>query len=180
MDVWDAFVSGKMVPMPVFPGTTRGRIVDKPPPEPTEKVLDSQTAFKLEDEVEEMRGQILDRLKLAQAQPIDDSNNADGLLYDKYSFDRKYSASKLLPIYSVQQEILAKVAAHPTVVIEGSTGCGKSTQVWHQIVRSLEFVTSKLTTAQRKDCWGILMFDESAIAGAANDLGRCVRQAAAL
>lgn len=80
-----------------------------------------------------MRGQIMDRLKLAQAQPIDDNNNADALLYDKYTFDRQYSASNLLPIYWVQQEILAKVAAHSMVVIEGSTGCGKSTQVCHQL-----------------------------------------------
>lgn len=131
MDLWNAFVAGEPPRPPVLQGTTRGRIVcDKPHlPEPSEKVLDGRIATQLEDEVDEVRGQLHDRLKIVQSQPLDLNNNAEVPLYKKYKFDRVYSESKLLPIYSAQSEILTKIATNPTVVIEGSTGCGKSTQV---------------------------------------------------
>ncbi|CAJ1951310.1 unnamed protein product [Cylindrotheca closterium] len=42
---------------------------------------------------------------------------------------KKATASRArLPAYSRQQEIVATVAANPVVVIQGETGCGKSTQ----------------------------------------------------
>lgn len=49
-------------------------------------------------------------------------------VYVKYSF-RQFAASANLPIYHTHQDILKALRDNQVVVIEGSTGCGKSTQV---------------------------------------------------
>jgi len=36
---------------------------------------------------------------------------------------------KLLPVYRKKEEILQAINANPVVIIQGDTGCGKTTQV---------------------------------------------------
>ena len=43
-------------------------------------------------------------------------------------YQKAIASRSRLPAYSRQQEIVATVAANPVVVIQGETGCGKSTQ----------------------------------------------------
>ncbi|XP_041969908.1 probable ATP-dependent RNA helicase spindle-E isoform X2 [Aricia agestis] len=49
-------------------------------------------------------------------------------VYKKYSFQRKED-TKNLAIHSCQESILDRINSFPVVIIEGPTGCGKTTQV---------------------------------------------------
>lgn len=66
-----------------------------------------------------------------------DPNEPDPV-YAKYKFNNFIHSESPLPIFASQVEILEKIAANPVVVIQGDTGCGKSTQVieiapnWYQ------------------------------------------------
>lgn len=62
-----------------------------------------------------------------------DNDNEDDelqpdLVYVKYSF-KQYAVSANLPIYESNRDILKALDENQVVVIEGCTGCGKSTQV---------------------------------------------------
>lgn len=57
-----------------------------------------------------------------------DLNEPDPV-YEKYKFNNFIHSESPLPIFASQEEILEKIAANPVVVIQGDTGCGKSTQV---------------------------------------------------
>lgn len=55
--------------------------------------------------------------------------NVPDPVYGKYKFDNTMQTDAPLPIIASRNEILHKIATNPVVVIEGDTGCGKSTQV---------------------------------------------------
>ncbi|XP_076060953.1 tudor domain containing 9 protein spindle E isoform X2 [Oratosquilla oratoria] len=57
-----------------------------------------------------------------------ESGYSDHKAYIHYDMRRQTQQTNL-PIASWEKEIVAKVEAYPVVVIEGETGCGKSTQV---------------------------------------------------
>lgn len=48
-------------------------------------------------------------------------------LYKKYNF--AYRAKNNLSIHSMKHKIISMIASNPVVIIRGSTGCGKTTQV---------------------------------------------------
>lgn len=49
-------------------------------------------------------------------------------IYDKFSFVN-YIQNRDLPIFDSKKQISDALAEHQIIVIDGSTGCGKSTQV---------------------------------------------------
>ncbi|XP_053613679.1 probable ATP-dependent RNA helicase spindle-E [Plodia interpunctella] len=49
-------------------------------------------------------------------------------VYNKYSFQRKEDTNNLA-INEYKQQILDRIRAYPVVIVEGPTGCGKTTQV---------------------------------------------------
>ncbi|XP_005191065.1 probable ATP-dependent RNA helicase spindle-E [Musca domestica] len=51
----------------------------------------------------------------------------DDGIYDRYPFDLNRNSS--LPIYDKRDEIVEMIRTNPVVVLEGDTGCGKTTQV---------------------------------------------------
>lgn len=60
----------------------------------------------------------------------DDSHNVrrpDDGIYDRYTFDMRRDES--LPIHDKRAEIVELIRENPVVVLEGDTGCGKTTQV---------------------------------------------------
>ena len=44
------------------------------------------------------------------------------------------NSQKGLPIWQHKEEILAKIKANQVVIVAGDTGCGKSTQVYFELV----------------------------------------------
>lgn len=129
MDDWEALLDGRTVPYRSLEGTTNGRVVSTVNTNPPRKnVLDGRATSILEDEIEEARNKLFDRLRISQKTPRA-SGNIEASVYEKFNFERRFTNSHNLPIYKKKDEILAKIKEHPTVVIEGSTGCGKSTQV---------------------------------------------------
>lgn len=65
-----------------------------------------------------------------------DPNELDPV-YEKYNFKNFIHTDTVLPIFESQDEILETINANPVVVIQGDTGCGKSTQV--NIIGACEF-----------------------------------------
>lgn len=117
------------VPISVSGGTTNGRII----PEKlkiAEKHLDESEKLMYEEDVKIMKRELKQNLMIdtqthnapASDQPIDD-------IYKKYNFGYRTQAATQLPVHAFKSNILSKIAEFPSVVIEGSTGCGKSTQV---------------------------------------------------
>lgn len=81
-----------------------------------------------EDDIEVARQKL--KKNLEAIEHIDDEFDNDHVddVYTKYDFSKR-SCNVGLPIYSSKREILEKIAKYQSVIIEGSTGCGKSTQV---------------------------------------------------
>lgn len=55
------------------------------------------------------------------------ANRVDDGVYDRYPFDLRRDES--LPIHDKREEIVDHIRANPVLVLEGDTGCGKTTQV---------------------------------------------------
>lgn len=51
----------------------------------------------------------------------------DDGVYDRYNFDLE--RDNTLPIHDAKDEILDTIRKNPVVILEGDTGCGKTTQV---------------------------------------------------
>lgn len=129
MEDWEALLDGRNLPHRPLEGTTNGRVISKYITNSDSKnVLDTNAAAELEDQIEEARHQLLGRIKISHNN-VGASDANEATVYDKYNFERRFTNSHNLPIYKKKDVILAKIKEHPTVVIEGSTGCGKSTQV---------------------------------------------------
>lgn len=88
----------------------------------------------LEDDIEQMRNNLEIALKMKKNQEPQVDNDAP----IENDFDNVYNTFKfnhyplnILPIHSVEQEIMRKLQHHTSIVIVGNTGCGKSTQASH-------------------------------------------------
>lgn len=57
-----------------------------------------------------------------------ENENVDGSVYGRYNFEYR-RPSKELPIFACRENILDKIYCNTVVVLQGSTGCGKTTQV---------------------------------------------------
>lgn len=57
-------------------------------------------------------------------------------IYQTYNF--AYRPKIDLPIFSINDKIISMINSNPTVIIRGSTGCGKTTQV-PQLILDHEF-----------------------------------------
>lgn len=117
-------------PIKISGGTTNGRVKNTVQCEPVTRLPQSDMNI-LEDDVANMRHKLINNMKDATANEdnlgvVLDEN--DGI-YKKYNFDQRSSTATNLPIYASEKKILAKISKYPVIVVEGSTGCGKSTQV---------------------------------------------------
>lgn len=54
-------------------------------------------------------------------------HRAEDGVYDRYSFDIR--RDEKLPIHDRKEEIVEAIRSNPVIVLEGDTGCGKTTQV---------------------------------------------------
>lgn len=61
------------------------------------------------------------------------------MIYDRYSFNRDHCSTNM-PIHKCRQEIMDAIRENPVVVLQGNTGCGKTTQV-----RSRDHINVNLT-----------------------------------
>lgn len=61
-----------------------------------------------------------DSATFLETQPKDD-------VYKRYNFN--LNRDKSLPIYDAKDEIINGVRKNPVIILEGDTGCGKTTQV---------------------------------------------------
>lgn len=82
----------------------------------------------LEDDVDTSRRKLKQNLE-SVGQSTENAEAHNDEVYERHKFDRRTQNAMQLPIYASKNEILENIAKCPAVVIEGSTGCGKSTQV---------------------------------------------------
>lgn len=117
-------------PIKISGGTTQGRIV-------VEKQLtfrqnlEASEREMFEDDIHDIRQQLNHDIKTSMKTSNDLDSHAldDDIIYKKYKFDRRSQDAMQLPIYGSKDKILSKIRQYPSVIIEGNTGCGKSTQV---------------------------------------------------
>lgn len=123
------------VPIRVSGGTTNGRIIPEIPKVP-EKHLEESEKLMYEEDVDYVQNQLKKQLSLIGTQknhePACDGPTDE--VYTKYNFGYRTLAATQLPVHALKSKILSKIAEFPSVVIEGSTGCGKSTQVSWNII----------------------------------------------
>lgn len=108
-------------------GTTNGRIVSQRPPD-LDRHFDATESQAYEEEVDKMQLKLKQNLISLDTEQIVDDRPMDEV-YKKYNFDHRTQAATQLPVHAFKSEILSKISKFPAVVIEGSTGCGKTTQV---------------------------------------------------
>lgn len=90
----------------------------------------------LEDDVSQMRRKLEVDLKTMRVDEAVASESPEiNEVYQKYEFNQRSQHSNQLPIWASKARILSKIAEYPSIVVEGSTGCGKSTQVSHCILK---------------------------------------------
>lgn len=90
----------------------------------------NDTYAHIETDIEDIRKTLDDSIIGKNLREIDDTHlhaEDDKELYEKYDFRKTNSLD--LPIYASKEEILSKLKEFSTIIIVGSTGCGKSTQV---------------------------------------------------
>lgn len=126
-------------PVRISGGSTDGRVRVDNRSEPKEHLIASEMD-KLEDDVTQMRHKLEEDLKAMRIDEARASDSADiDEIYTKYKFNQRSHHSSQLPIWASKAKILSKIAEFPSIVIEGSTGCGKSTQVSHTFVFQFNF-----------------------------------------
>lgn len=128
------------VPTRVSGGTTNGRIISQPPKDPDEH-LDNSEKLMYEEDVDLMKRDLKNKFTKLDIQNIDEpaSERPTDEVYKKYSFGHRTQAATQLPVHAFKSEILSAIANCPAVVIEGSTGCGKTTQVQSVFIRYFPF-----------------------------------------
>lgn len=118
----------------IHSGTTQGRVVvpvDPQPPRNTRK--DQMNMENLEKDVEEMRKKVQTALKI-KSDNHNNNHEGNGVgdeIYEKYYFGHRSETTSILPINneSIKADLLSKLKEYPVIVVDGHTGCGKSTQV---------------------------------------------------
>lgn len=117
------------VPTRISGGTTNGRIISERQQDP-ERHLDQRERLTYENDVDKMRLELKQQLIQIGTEEIDEFRDCPAdEVYKKYSFNHRTQAATQLPVHAFKSEILSKISKYPAVVIEGSTGCGKTTQV---------------------------------------------------
>lgn len=124
-------------PVRISGGTTNGRILSETEPV-VENRLEAIEKSSLLKDVELMRRGLNENIK--ESGGVIHDANEDGIddVYKKYKFDQKTQSATQLPVYASKEKILSTIAEYQSVVIQGSTGCGKSTQV-----REIKFHVTK-------------------------------------
>lgn len=115
-------------PIRISGGTTNGRVKSQPQIS-VEKRLEVHERELYEDDIEYMRRELQENIRLADAEQDLTSGGQTDEVYKKYRFDERTQNATQLPVYASQGKILSKISEYSSVIIEGSTGCGKSTQV---------------------------------------------------
>lgn len=131
MDFIDVLFNKKkpFTPVTVPGGATNGRIAQSHRNLFVPRLHVSQ-AQDLEEDMETTRQNFKRNLKLnCQPESDETSGHCDDDVFVKYEFDNRKPNTSDLPVYQSKDEILSNIAKYPAIVIEGSTGCGKSTQV---------------------------------------------------
>lgn len=118
------------VPTRISGGTTNGRIISERPPDP-ENHLDQREKLMFEEDVDKIRQELKQKLIAIDTEQIDEPTTDRPMdeVYKKYNFSHRTQTATQLPVHAFKSEILTKISEFPAVVIEGSTGCGKTTQV---------------------------------------------------
>lgn len=127
-------------PIVIAGGTTNGRVVSSDRPAYAERHLQTDA---LADEIEDIRQQYDNSIKTQK--PSNEPGHAledTEKFYSNFKFDRRSQSALQLPVYASKDNILQKIADFPSLVIEGSTGCGKTTQVTAQYVIHIIFLSS--------------------------------------
>lgn len=122
----------KPIKREVFGGSTLGCVnQSKPKQNESKPRLTRHDKREMEEDVEKMRQRIDEAFKAKQVYKDDHDENEKDYddIYDRYKFDQ-YENSGKLPIYSSKQKILKVLAESPVLILQGSTGCGKTTQAW--------------------------------------------------
>lgn len=139
MDPFEIMFNKKkpFTPIVISGGTTNGRISNMFNPQIPNRLQSSEKEA-WENEIESTRVQLDQRMKLSKAandgiaaSEVDEHDEND--IYKKYKFDRRSKEAAQLPVYAMKEKILKVIEESASVVIEGSTGCGKSTQVFDGI-----------------------------------------------
>lgn len=131
MNFMDVLFNGRkpFTPIRIPGGTSNGYLTAEQKPAFGPRLQASEKES-LEDDIEMTRQKLRKNLELVGKYEEETEAHGDDV-YEKYRFDRRSQNAMQLPIYASKHEIMSHIAACPTVVIEGSTGCGKSTQVRH-------------------------------------------------
>lgn len=122
----------KPIKREVFGGSTLGCVNPSKPKQTESKPrLTRQDKRELEEDVEKMRQQIDEEFKKHHVYNDDHNVNENDYddVYDRYKFDQ-YDNSGMLPIYSSKRKILKVLEESPILILQGATGCGKTTQAW--------------------------------------------------
>lgn len=120
--------SKPFTPVSVPGGSSNGRVMSSEKLVAFGPRLQESEKEMLQDDVEITRRKLKKNLE-STGETYEDSSDCDDNVYTKYKFDQRTLDAIQLPIYASKHEILSKIANYSTVIIEGSTGCGKSTQV---------------------------------------------------
>lgn len=120
----------KPIKREVFGGSTLGCVnTIKPKQNESKPRLTRHDKRELEEDVEKKRQEIDAAFKKQQNCNEYDENEEQDYddVYDRYKFDQ-YDNSGKLPIYSSRRKILKVLEESPVMILQGSTGCGKTTQ----------------------------------------------------
>lgn len=120
----------KPIKREVFSGSTLGCVNPSKPKQNESKFrLTRHDKRELEEDVEKMRQQVDAALKKQPVYNDDHDENEKDYddIYDRYKFDQYANWGKL-PIYSSKLKILKVLEESPVLILQGSTGCGKTTQ----------------------------------------------------
>lgn len=114
-------------PTPISGGTTNG-LINRPIKKNIGARLPSSEKEMLEEDIVITRQKMKEQLKTTVKASGSEEHEEDEV-YTKYNFEQRSPDACNLPIHGSKLKILTKLENSPTLVIEGSTGCGKSTQV---------------------------------------------------
>lgn len=118
------------MPIKISGGTTNGYIAAGGNQQPTfGQNLETSEREMLEDDIQTIHRKLNKNIKTSMKTCNNVDCHVSDDIFKKYKFDRRTQNAIQLPIYGSKDKILSKIRQYPSVVIEGSTGCGKSTQV---------------------------------------------------
>lgn len=134
MDEVEAFfdVTKPHKPIVLRGGTTGGRVVVPPDPKPSREIRFNEAEKRaMEADVEDMRRKMeLQTLAVPRKSEDEGAVSSDSdPVYTRYNFTDRAHPNTFLPIDSIKDDILSKLKTHKAIVVDGATGCGKSTRV---------------------------------------------------